>query len=111
MLLVRERCTISFVGRHVERPASFVTVLMGETGHKGGEIGERQRACARPNSEFAAPNRTNNMESENSFWNRRDFLKVGGTSAAALGMAGTAAVPTPAAQAPAAPAGMAPDTP
>ena len=28
------------------------------------------------------------MESEGSFWNRRDFLKVGGTSAAALGMAG-----------------------
>lgn len=28
------------------------------------------------------------MESERSFWNRRDFLKVGGTSAAALGIAG-----------------------
>ncbi len=40
------------------------------------------------------------MESENSFWNRRDFLKVGGTSAAALGVAGTAAVPAQAAQAP-----------
>ena len=29
------------------------------------------------------------MESERSFWNRREFLKVGGSSAAALGMAGT----------------------
>jgi sugar phosphate isomerase/epimerase len=51
------------------------------------------------------------MESENSFWNRRDFLKVGGTSAAALGVAGTAAVPMQAAQAPAAQAGTTPDTP
>ena len=32
------------------------------------------------------------MESEGSFWNRRDFLKVGGTSAAALGMAGAKVV-------------------
>ena len=39
------------------------------------------------------------MESESLFWNRRDFLKVGGTSAAALGVAGTAAVPVKAAQA------------
>ena len=31
------------------------------------------------------------MESESSFWNRRDFLKVGGTSAAALGIAGAKA--------------------
>jgi sugar phosphate isomerase/epimerase len=31
------------------------------------------------------------MESEGSFWNRRDFLKVGGTSAAALGLAGAKA--------------------
>src|SRR5215472_311966 len=31
------------------------------------------------------------MESEGSFWNRRDFLKVGGTSAAALGMVGAKA--------------------
>src|SRR5580704_11078449 len=51
------------------------------------------------------------MESENSFWKRRDFLKVGGTSAAALGLAGTAAVPIQAEQAPAAPAGTPPDTP
>jgi len=32
------------------------------------------------------------MESKGSFWNRRDFLKVGGTSAAALGMTGAKAV-------------------
>ena len=51
------------------------------------------------------------MESENSFWNRRDFLKVGGTSAAALGVAGTAAVPIDAAPALAAQAGTPPDTP
>lgn len=31
------------------------------------------------------------MESESSFWNRRDFLKVGGTSVAALSMAGATA--------------------
>ncbi|HEY1580657.1 MAG TPA: sugar phosphate isomerase/epimerase family protein [Terracidiphilus sp.] len=31
------------------------------------------------------------MESEHSFWNRRDFLKVGGTSAAALGLGGAEA--------------------
>src|ERR1700722_5643973 len=48
------------------------------------------------------------MESENSFWNRRDFLKVGSTSAASLGLAGTAAVPIQAKQAP---AGAPPDTP
>src|SRR5450432_1570421 len=48
------------------------------------------------------------MEIENSFWNRRDFLKVGGTSAAALGLAGTKAVPIEAEQAP---AGTPPDTP
>ncbi len=51
------------------------------------------------------------MEWENSLWNRRDFLKVGGTSATALGLAGAAAVPTGAAQAPAAPAATPPDTP
>jgi sugar phosphate isomerase/epimerase len=51
------------------------------------------------------------MASENSFWNRRDFLKVGGTSAAALGVAGTAAVPVQAAQAPAPQADTPPDTP
>jgi sugar phosphate isomerase/epimerase len=38
------------------------------------------------------------MESESSFWNRRDFLKVGGTSAAALGMAGAKAVTAQTAQ-------------
>ena len=51
------------------------------------------------------------MESENSFWNRRDFLKVGGTSAAALGVTGAAALPTQAAQAPSAQAATPPDTP
>ena len=38
------------------------------------------------------------MESECSFWNRRDFLKVGGTYAAALGMAGAEAASAQAAQ-------------
>lgn len=38
------------------------------------------------------------MESEGSFWNRRDFLKVGGTSAAALGIAGAKAAPAQTAQ-------------
>ncbi len=51
------------------------------------------------------------MKSENLVWNRRDFLKVGGTSAAALGVAGTAVGPIEAAQAPAAQAGTPPDTP
>ena len=51
------------------------------------------------------------MESENSFWNRRDFLKVGGTSAAALSMAGSAAVPLPASEVPQSQAGKLPDTP
>ncbi len=51
------------------------------------------------------------MESENSMWNRRDFLKAGGTSAAALGVAGAAAVPLQAAQAPAAQGAMPLDTP
>src|SRR5215831_147526 len=41
------------------------------------------------------------LESECSFWNRRDFLKVGGTSAAALGMAGAEAATAQAAQKPA----------
>jgi len=50
------------------------------------------------------------MKSENSFWNRRDFLKAGGTSAAVLGMAGAAAVPVEAAQASAA-LSAPPDTP
>jgi len=51
------------------------------------------------------------MKSESSFWNRRDFLKAGGTSAAVLGMAGAAAVPVEAAQAPAAQAAALADTP
>jgi sugar phosphate isomerase/epimerase len=51
------------------------------------------------------------MENENSLWNRRDFLKAGGTSAAALGVAGAAAVPLQAAQAPAGQVAMPPDTP
>jgi sugar phosphate isomerase/epimerase len=38
------------------------------------------------------------MESESSFWNRRDFLKVGGSSAAALGMAGAKSVTAQTAQ-------------
>src|SRR5271156_4019722 len=38
------------------------------------------------------------MESEGSFWNRRDFLKVGGTSAAALGLAGANAATAETAQ-------------
>src|SRR5215472_2423747 len=41
------------------------------------------------------------MESEGSFWNRRDFLKVGGASAAALGMQGADAATAQAAQEPA----------
>lgn len=51
------------------------------------------------------------MKTENSFWNRRDFLKVGGTSAAAFGVAGSAAVPAEAAQAPAAQTATPGDTP
>ncbi len=51
------------------------------------------------------------MESEESLWNRRDFLRVGGTSAAALGVAGASAVPMNAAQAPAAQAVTPADTP
>jgi sugar phosphate isomerase/epimerase len=51
------------------------------------------------------------MENENSFWNRRNFLKVGGASAAALGVAGAAAVPVEAAQASATPAATPADTP
>jgi sugar phosphate isomerase/epimerase len=50
------------------------------------------------------------MKSENSFWNRRDFLKAGGTSAAVLGVAGAAA-PIQAAQAPQAQAATPADTP
>ena len=51
------------------------------------------------------------MKSENLVWNRRDFLKVGGTSTAALGVAAAAALPIEAAQAPAAQASTPPDTP
>ncbi len=50
------------------------------------------------------------MEIEKSVWNRRDFLKAGGTSAAALGVAGAAPSSTQAAQTPAAQTGT-PDTP
>ena len=38
------------------------------------------------------------MEHEGSFWNRRDFLKAGSTSAAALGMAGAGSATAQAAQ-------------
>jgi len=51
------------------------------------------------------------MKSENLVWNRRDFLKVGGTSTAALGVAAAASLPIEAAQAPAAQASTPPDTP
>ena len=51
------------------------------------------------------------MESEGSFWNRRDFLKVGGTSAAALGMAGAGAGTAQAAQEPAGQTAVPADTP
>jgi sugar phosphate isomerase/epimerase len=51
------------------------------------------------------------MKSENLVWNRRDFLKVGGTSTAALGVAATASLPIEAVRAPAAQAGTPPDTP
>ena len=49
------------------------------------------------------------MESERSFWNRRNFLKVGGTSAAGLGMAGGEAAL--AAQEPSSQTAMPADTP
>ena len=51
------------------------------------------------------------MESECSFWNRRDFLKVGGTSAAALGMARAEVATAQAAQKPAGQTAMPADTP
>ena len=38
------------------------------------------------------------MDSERSFWNRRDFLRVGGTSAAALGLTGAETATAQAAQ-------------
>jgi sugar phosphate isomerase/epimerase len=48
---------------------------------------------------------------ESSFWNRRDFLKVGGTSAAALGVAASEGVTAQAAQEPAGQTGTPADTP
>ena len=51
------------------------------------------------------------MVSESSFWNRRDFLKVGGTSAAALGLAKGEAAMAQAAQTPAGQTAMPADTP
>jgi len=51
------------------------------------------------------------MESKNVSWNRRDFLKVGGTSAAALGVVGATAVPVDATQAPATSPTPSTDTP
>jgi sugar phosphate isomerase/epimerase len=51
------------------------------------------------------------LESEYSFWNRRDFLKVGGTSAAALGMAGAEDATALAAQKAAGQTAMPADTP
>jgi sugar phosphate isomerase/epimerase len=51
------------------------------------------------------------MDSEGSFWNRRDFLKVGGTSAAALGMAGATSATAQTAQEHAGQTTMPADTP
>src|SRR5271170_7737640 len=51
------------------------------------------------------------MENEGSFWNRRDFLKVGGTSAAALGIAGAKAATAQTAQEHAGQTAMRADTP
>ena len=51
------------------------------------------------------------MKSECSFLNRREFLKVGGTSAAALGIGGAEAATTQAAQEPAGQTAMPADTP
>lgn len=51
------------------------------------------------------------MENEGSFWNRRNFLKVGGTSAAALGIAGADTAAAQSAQQPAGPAAMPAETP
>jgi sugar phosphate isomerase/epimerase len=51
------------------------------------------------------------MESERSVWNRRDFLRVGGGSAAALGMTGAEAAVVQAAQEPAGQAAMPPSAP
>jgi len=51
------------------------------------------------------------MERERSVWNRRDFLKVGGSSAAALGVAGAEVGTVEAASEPAGPAAMPAETP
>jgi sugar phosphate isomerase/epimerase len=51
------------------------------------------------------------MESDRWFWNRRDFLRVGGTSAAALGIAGAEAATAQPAQEPSGKAAMPGDTP
>jgi len=51
------------------------------------------------------------MESEGSFWNRRDFLKVGGASAATLGLAGAKAATAQTAQEHAGQTAMPVDTP
>ena len=51
------------------------------------------------------------MESEGSFWNRRDFLRVGGTSAAALGITGAEAATAQAAPGPAGQVPVPADTP
>ena len=50
------------------------------------------------------------MESKGSFWNRRDFLKVGGTSAAALGIPGATSATAQTAQEHAGQAAMPADT-
>jgi sugar phosphate isomerase/epimerase len=51
------------------------------------------------------------LESQGAFWNRRDFLKVGGTSAAALGMAGAETATAQTAQESAGQTAMPADTP
>jgi sugar phosphate isomerase/epimerase len=51
------------------------------------------------------------MESESSFWNRRDFLKVSGASAAALGIPGAEAAVAQSAQEAAGQRPVPPDTP
>jgi sugar phosphate isomerase/epimerase len=54
---------------------------------------------------------TKAMENEGSFWNRRDFLKAGGTSAAALSVAGAKATAAQTAQEHAEQAAMPAETP
>src|SRR5436305_6747249 len=51
------------------------------------------------------------MESESSFWNRREFMKGSGASAAALGMGGAEAAAAQSAQEPAGQTAMPADTP